>query len=610
MFVNDLPPWEWFLPTASEVGGSQSQGARESLRSADGATGRRDDGQTGMPTMTMGTSKAQSQEMREPSRASGAEVTRRRQDGQSVNQTTSTPKAGTAQPPAQISPEVGFTSFLTDASVDVASPAPTAPETTEAGRPMRRMPVLLKDLDHAKFPHQPEKNPPDKKRIKAPTALEKEVKRREERAAARDKRVRELQAPQNGKRVRPIKDFVPMPMRVEPKADERTIQGLPVLNMGSKQFQKSAADESRAEDISFADSVHAGGDAVSEREVPRILVDGVAVVSPEKATAKRGRKIPQEVLSDQVPESPDQERRRVVCEVIPQVSASPFLRRGKADGQQPHTLSALPVGPQPDVPEGLYDPIPDLPSTPHPFHPDLKHYIASEPYTSVAWLIPIHGNVSLPSAEQLSVDFRPSPGHLALTFDEYRDVRKRHQRVHSFGALETGTTSRKQVKPLVWTQGLLREFWEKLVKMRQRGRLGPISLAVFPEVISHPNTRNDPAPKSHQCLPYRPSDQQTNLDPVRPEMADHIQVGCNLRYAMAVRCLLRGIELEGETTSHSPGPVPKERETRASSKPGRPRRGQETLSVAPKSVRARKEEPFRGVCLCLVGAKGEVLLVV
>lgn len=190
---------------------------------------------------------------------------------------------------------------------------------------MRRMPVLLKDLDHAKFHHQPHK----KSRIKAPTALEKEVKRREERAGARDKRVRELQAGQ-GKRVRPIKEYLPLPMRVEPKkVDTGMGQGLPVLGGAARPDGNGGGDESAVEEISFADSVRAGGEDVQERAVPRILVDGMAVVSPEKASiAQKGRMAERSVLPDQrTGLVSDQERWRVACHVIPQVSAlNPFCQ--------------------------------------------------------------------------------------------------------------------------------------------------------------------------------------------------------------------------------------------------------------------------------------------
>ncbi|KAJ9102296.1 hypothetical protein QFC20_004989 [Naganishia adeliensis] len=560
VFVNDLPPWEWFLPTESQAtGGSQSQGARESLRQ------------------------------------SGDDRTARRQDGQKLLSTT--PKTGTVLPPAQISPEVGFTSFLTDASLDIPEPTNTGP-VEKGGRVVRRMPVLLKDLDHAKFHHQPDK----KSRIKAPTALEKEVKRREERAGARDKRVRELQGGQ-GKRVRPIKDYLPLPMRVEPKKVETGMgQGLPVLGGAARPDGNGGGDESAVEEISFADSVRAGGEDVQERAVPRILVDGTAVVSPEKASiAQKGRMAERSVLPDQrTGLVSDQERWRVACHVIP----------------QPHTLPALPGGPQPEPPKSLYERIPTLPPTPHPFHPDLRHYIATEPDTHVTWLIPILGSVIVTLPDELPAKFRPSPGYFALTSDEYRETQKRRQRASSFGAsTAAGTTSRSQVRPLVWTKELLREFWEKFTKMRRVGRFGPISLALVSEETSRSNRPDDELLETHQCLPFNSVSNRTSTKPVRPEMGDHIKVGCNLRYTMAVRCLLKDIQLGGEPTSRSRSPADNvgdtaPRETRASSKSDMARRAGDTLSVTSNAVKARKEEPFRGVMLCLVGTRGEVLLVV
>lgn len=210
--------------------------------------------------------------------------------------------------------------------------------------------------------------------------------------------------------------------------------------------------------------------------------------------------------------------------------------------------------------------------------------------------------------------FRPSGGHLALTSDEFRDIRKRHHpRAQPFAASSTATTSR-QVRPLVWTRELLREFWEKLIKMRQRGRFGPISLALVSGDVSRSMRRdnNQVLLDRHQSAPSRQPDQRSDIRPVWPEMNDHLAVGCNLRYAMAVRCLLKQIQLEDEATFNTVArprePAP--RETRASSKSERARGGQESLSVAPKFAKPRKEEPFRGVRLCLLDTRGEVLLVV
>jgi hypothetical protein len=222
----------------------------------------------------------------------------------------------------------------------------------------------------------------------------------------------------------------------------------------------------------------------------------------------------------------------------------------------------------------------------------------------------------LPLPDDLPTKFRPSAGHFALTPDEYRETQRRRQRASSFGTSAVmGTTSRSQVRPLAWTRELLREFWEKLTKMRRVGRFGPISLALVLEGISRSTGPDDEPLATHQCLPLESASNRTSTQPVRPKMADHIKVGCSLRYAMAVRCLLKDIQLGGEPTSRSPSPAEKgrttaSRETRASSKSDMARRGQDTLSVASKSLKTRKEEPFRVVRLCLEGTRGEVLLVV
>lgn len=220
----------------------------------------------------------------------------------------------------------------------------------------------------------------------------------------------------------------------------------------------------------------------------------------------------------------------------------------------------------------------------------------------------------LPLPNDLPTKFRPSAGHFALTPDEYRETQKRRQRASSFGTSAVmGTTSTSQVRPLVWTRELLREFWEKLTKMRRVGRFGPISLALVAQ-----DSRLEGLTElleAHECIPLQSDNHGTSTKPVRPEMGDHIRVGCHLRYAMAVRCLLKEIQLGSEPTSRSRSPAENGRDTapresRASSKSDKARRGQDTLSVASKSLKTRKEEPFRGVRLCLVGTRGEVLLVV
>lgn len=151
--------------------------------------------------------------------------------------------------------------------------------------------------------------------------------------------------------------------------------------------------------------------------------------------------------------------------------------------------------------------------------------------------------------------------------------------------------------------------------MRRVGRFGPISLALVAADAPCLNRPDDELLETHQCLPLHSASNRTSTKPVRPEMGDHIKVGCNLRYAMAVRCLLKDIQLGGEPASRSRSAAENGRETapgetRASSKSDMARRGQDTLSVAAKAVKVRKEEPFRGVRLCLLGTGGAVLLVV
>jgi hypothetical protein len=288
---------------------------------------------------------------------------------------------------------------------------------------------------------------------------------------------------------------------------------------------------------------------------------------------------------------------------------------------QPHVVAVplnVPERHAPPPADFLCEPIPVFPSR-HPFHPDLQHYIDSSPHTRVKWLIPIHGPVDLvdlPEDEALA-GFRPSWGHLALSEAEYRDVRKQHRQTSSSTTGSNGASTKSSARPLVWTQDSLGETWNMLLKMRKLGRLGPIALALAssePDPFRPAARQSSYALHHHKCTTFRPVDSvHSDTRPVRPEIGDHIKLFCDLRFAMAVRQALKYLALGDENT-------PLSRPTTgvgitAADAPSIPMHMRQKLGPTLSSATSTSSKPgathlpFRGAKLCLVGDRGEVLIV-
>jgi hypothetical protein len=178
------------------------------------------------------------------------------------------------------SPDTGSASFLSEASMlepdDALPPSHLSGKPGEDGRIMHRMPTVLKDLDHSKFQQAGNER---RKIVK----VEPKEKHPEKglRDGGVDKRVRELQLVPKKRDVRPIKDYLPLPMRMgcvdEPaKEPERGTQ----------------MDDSVVEDISFAESMHVDlaertedwPSPQGEDGAPRIFLEGVEVVSSSPKT--------------------------------------------------------------------------------------------------------------------------------------------------------------------------------------------------------------------------------------------------------------------------------------------------------------------------------------
>jgi hypothetical protein len=239
----------------------------------------------------------------------------------------------------------------------------------------------------------------------------------------------------------------------------------------------------------------------------------------------------------------------------------------------------------------------------------------------VKWLIPVHGPVTVPglSEERAWDGFQPSDGHLALGHDEYREVRRKYRQFSALvpGAASTSSVEKSRPRPLLLTEELLREIWNKLVRLRKFGRFGPIALALSsPQPDPFRPTGNPTTSLSrHECIPTSLIGESvySMVRPVKPEVGDHIKLFCDLRYAMAIRFVLKGMELGDVADSVSRATLVDRVEQDAPELPTRRTRLAPTHSSATsrssKST-SRSLTPFRGVRLCLVGDRGEVLTVV
>lgn len=256
----------------------------------------------------------------------------------------------------------------------------------------------------------------------------------------------------------------------------------------------------------------------------------------------------------------------------------------------------------------------------HPFHPNLQHYINSSPHTRVKWLIPIHGPVDLVVPEdEAFAGFRPSGGHLAMSEAEYRDVRKQHRQT-SLPTGSNGASTKSLARPLVWTQDSLTETWNMLLKMRKLGRLGPIALAL---ASTEPDPFRPAARQSSYALHHHKNTTFRSVDPtcaearpVRPEIGDHIKLFCDLRFAMAVRQALKYLALGDDNTPLSRTTSGVGISAIAADAPSLPVHMRQALGPTLSSATSTSSKPgtthlpFRGAKLCLLGDRGEVLVVV
>ena len=228
----------------------------------------------------------------------------------------------------------------------------------------------------------------------------------------------------------------------------------------------------------------------------------------------------------------------------------------------------------------------------HPFHPDLHQYAKKNPYGRVYWLIPIHGPVIVPD---LNDDVLTSP--IATTEHEIPlpSPATFSNKVHN----SPKTKMRANRPALVhWTTSLLNHFIQSFLLPLRRSRVYGLSI-VFSGPKPDPFIALLPPPKlmdhAHNGKPRSKAKvevQKENVSaamsplggsgpasgvPVRVEAGDHMRIYCDVKEALSLRTWLHGIHVDGQAGQAGNGD--------------------------------KGRRLFDKVRLCLIGEKGEVLIV-
>jgi hypothetical protein len=225
----------------------------------------------------------------------------------------------------------------------------------------------------------------------------------------------------------------------------------------------------------------------------------------------------------------------------------------------------------------------------HPYHPDLHCYTTKNPYGRVYWLIPIHGPVIVP---KLNDDVLTSP--IATTEDAIP--------IPSSATFATKTLNIPKTKgranrpaPIPWTASLLDHFIQSFLLPLRRSRVYGLSIvfsgpkpdpfiALQPplQLVGHAhgvksgsNHKVDLEKENAASViaPLVTSDLAPGR-PVRVEAGDHMRVYCDAKEALSLRTWLHGIHVDGQAGNGEKG-----------------------------------RRLFDKVRLCLIGEKGEVLIV-
>jgi hypothetical protein len=228
----------------------------------------------------------------------------------------------------------------------------------------------------------------------------------------------------------------------------------------------------------------------------------------------------------------------------------------------------------------------------HPFHPDLHLYTQKNPHGRVYWLIPIHGPVIVPN---LNDDVLTSP--IATTEHEIP--------LPSSATFSTKTSNSPKTKGrggrpalVPWTATLLNHFIQSFLLPLRRSRVyglsivfsGPkpdpfITLLPPPQLVEHAHpvkSKSNPKVEVQKenittaDTTSGTSDLNTSR-PVRVEAGDHMRIYCDAKEALSLRTWLHGIHVDGQAGQAGNG--------------------------------EKGRRLFDKVRLCLIGEKGEVLIV-
>ena len=228
----------------------------------------------------------------------------------------------------------------------------------------------------------------------------------------------------------------------------------------------------------------------------------------------------------------------------------------------------------------------------HSYHPNLHRYTTRNPYGRVYWLIPIHGPVIVPN---LNDDVLTSP--IATTEDAIP--------IPSSATFATKIPIAPKIKgrtnrpaPIPWTASLLDHFIQSFLLPLRRSRVyglsivfsGPkpdpfIALLPPPHLMEHAHSvkprsnRKVEVEKENAAAGIPPMEALTPVSgkPVRVEAGDHMRIYCDAKEALSLRTWLHGIHVDGQ--------------------PGQGANGEKGRRL------------FDKVRLCLIGEKGEVLIV-
>lgn len=260
---------------------------------------------------------------------------------------------------------------------------------------------------------------------------------------------------------------------------------------------------------------------------------------------------------------------------------------------QPHTYANL--GALPDIAKPPdYNLFRNYHTAAHPFHPDLSRYISKNSEARVYWLIPTHGPVIV----QCLNDAALSPTHRAIEGEIPIPSSATFHIDDATAVVPTVKVSRPA--PITWTPLLLSHFVQSFLLPLRQSRLyglsvafsGPkpdpfIALVPPAPLLKHqyagkarlankPDLKK-PAAKGDEGTPA-PSVDRTDVRPVRVEAGDHVRLYCDASEALSLRTWLHGVHVDIDKAG-----------------------------VA--GARAKGRRLFDKVRLCLIGQRGEVLIV-